>query len=75
MLFALTGVHPSQLPSDAHHRTQAIKNILNEKRGSVSKDMMEIIVLLTEREALRRMDNYQLRRLLKDKEADIIRNE
>ena len=36
---------------------------------------MEIIALLTEREALRRMDNFQLRRLLRDKEACIIRNE
>lgn len=31
--------------------------------------------MLTERDALKRMDNYQLRRILKDKEAEIIRNE
>lgn len=67
MLFALAGVHPSQLPSDAYQRTQAVKNILSEKRGSISKDMVEIVTLLTEREALRRMDNFQLRRLLRDK--------
>jgi hypothetical protein len=31
--------------------------------------------MLTERESGKRMDCYQLRRLLKDKEADIIHNE
>lgn len=40
MLFALTGVHPSQMPSDAYQRTLAVKNILNEKRGSIGKDMI-----------------------------------
>ena len=37
--------------------------------------MIDIILQLTEREPLKRMDNYQLRRLLKEKEVEIIRNE
>jgi hypothetical protein len=37
--------------------------------------MIEIIEQLTEREAAHRKDNYQLRKMLKDKEAEIIHNE
>jgi hypothetical protein len=75
LLFAVSGVHCNSLPKDYLQRSQAVRNILSERRSALSAEMVEIILLLTEREALRRMDNYQLRRLLKDKEAEIIRNE
>lgn len=37
--------------------------------------MREIIVELVELDVMQRMDNYKLRRFLKDREADIIHNE
>lgn len=36
ILFALTGIAASSLPKDSQQRTLAVKNILTERRGSVS---------------------------------------
>lgn len=74
MLFALTGVHAANLPQHGAERAQAVRMILQEKRG-ISQEMIDIILELTERDALKRMDNYKLRRFLKEREAEIIHNE
>jgi hypothetical protein len=75
ILFVLTGIHPKTLPKEYQHKSQTVKAILHERRPALSSEMIEVVLQLVERENLRRMDNYQLRRLLKDKEAEIIRNE
>jgi hypothetical protein len=75
ILFAVTGIDLCSLPQQHLQRGQAVKAILYEKRGVLSKSMIEIIEQLTEREAARRKDNYQLRKILKDKEVEIIHNE
>lgn len=75
VLFALTGIHPKALPALPVDRNVAVRHILEERRRMISEDMREIIVELVELDVMQRMDNYKLRRYLKDKEADIIRNE
>jgi hypothetical protein len=67
MLFALTGIHPNSLPKANIQRQQSIRSILQEKRGTLSADICEIVEMLAERETSKRMDNYQLRRLLKER--------
>jgi hypothetical protein len=75
ILFALTGIHVKALPLLPVERNIAVRNILEERRRVISEDMREIIVELVELDVMQRMDNYKLRRFLKDREADIIRNE
>lgn len=71
MLFAVTGVLPSSLPPYPL-QTHDIENIIKSKNSNLSQEIVEVIKLLTHRSSAKRMDNIQLRRLLREKEADII---
>lgn len=74
MLFVLTGKHPNSLPKKSNQRQQAVLALLTEERRRISRDLIDIIEMLTERESAKRMDCYQLRRMLKEREAEIIHN-
>jgi hypothetical protein len=64
LLFAVSGVHARSLPAYPQ-RYQAINQLLESRKGEIGGEMIEVIKSLTEREASRRIDNGQLRRMLR----------
>ena len=74
LLFAVTGVIPNSLPAYPI-QTKCINDLLSKKCSHVSHEMMGLIRALTDRRNARKMDNIQLRRILREKEGEIIRKE
>lgn len=76
LIYAVTGIHPHQMPRHHFHRRVALSDILkNQVRNKVGEELAGLIGEMVEFEPMKRINNYQLRRLLKEKEKEIIRGE
>ena len=73
IFFVLTGVNLKSLPPEPK-RQQFINQVLDSRELNISRELKHIIKSLTEPLTFRRLDNMQLRRLLKENEGNIIRN-
>ena len=72
VIFALTGKHPTSLPKNHEQRRRVLKEIVAGLESKVGEELRRILEGLVEADALRRGTNYQLRRILKEKEREII---
>jgi regulator of replication initiation timing len=73
MVFALTRAHPHTIPRNYDHRQQSINSLLNGMKYSL--ELVDIVRSMVERNDSKRITNSQLRRILKEKETQIIHYE
>ena len=66
MIYAVTGIHPHMMPRHHFHRRVALSDILKQQvRGRVGEELTKIIGEMVEFETIKRINNYQLRRMLR----------